>query len=330
MTTWSIARTLAAAGLVAFLPGTAANMGVDPTPFRTGFFGVAAGQTIRMSIVNAGDAQGTINPCVRVWDAEGRLLFELDAGLVSPGLGTFVDFQPVPDDGSPPPSGTPVRSGRAQVRAEVIFLPVPDDGMPPGDPTAFQRALQRDIHLTLEVFDTATGQTVYTSPFAAVAGIDPEPFIPPFAKVAGIDPQPFRTGLFGTIAGQAIRVSILNAGDAGGGITPCTRVWDAAGTLLLETETGPLPGGLGTFVDFSPIPDDGSPPPSGTRILNGRAQIRAEVDFETVPEDGFNRDAHVTLEVFDTATGKTVYTMPFAVGAGAGLTPFRRGRTPVP
>jgi hypothetical protein len=54
---------------------------------------------------------------------------------------------------------------------------------------------------------------------------------------------------------------------------------------------------------FTPIPDDGTPPPSGTPIRNGRAQLRAEVDFDAIPEDGLNRSAHVALEVFDTATG---------------------------
>ena len=325
MRTWMIARTVAAASLVTFLPLAGAERGIQPEPFRTGFFGVTAGQTVRLSVVNAGDAKGVIDPCFRVWDADGRLLFEQDAGRVGPGLGTFVDFEPVPDDGMPP-SGTPIRLGRAQIRAQVDFLPIPDDGMPPGDPTAFLRALMRDIHVTLEVFDTATGRTVYTSPFAEVAGIEPEPFIPPFAKVAGIDPEPFRTGLFGVTGGQAIRVSILNSGDLGGIINPCVRVWDAAGTLLVETETGPLPGGLGTFVDFVPVPEDGTPPPSGTPLRNGRAQLRAEVDFDSVPEDGLTRGAHVALEVFDTATGKTVFTMPFAEAAGIEPTPFRGRR----
>jgi hypothetical protein len=77
---------------------------------------------------------------------------------------------------------------------------------------------------------------------------------------------------------------------------------------------------------FTPIPDDGTPPPSGTPIRNGRAQLRAEVDFDAIPEDGLNRSAHVALEVFDTATGKTVYTMPFAEAAGIEPTPFRGRR----
>lgn len=67
---------------------------------------------------------------------------------------------------------------------------------------------------------------------------------------AGINPQPFRTGLFGVTAGQSIRISVLNAGDAGGIINPWVRVFDLAGMLLFETDSGALPGGVG-IVDFA-------------------------------------------------------------------------------
>jgi hypothetical protein len=55
MKTWITTRTLAAAALVTFLPASGATLGIQPEPFRTGFFGVTAGQTLRMSVVNAGD-----------------------------------------------------------------------------------------------------------------------------------------------------------------------------------------------------------------------------------------------------------------------------------
>jgi hypothetical protein len=56
------------------------------------------------------------------------------------------------------------------VRAEVELLPA----VYPPDPVATPRARRGDFHLTLEVFDTATGQTVYTMPFLAV-GFNPQP-----------------------------------------------------------------------------------------------------------------------------------------------------------
>jgi hypothetical protein len=37
--------------------------GVQPTPFRTGLFGITPGQAIRVSVLNAGNIGGTINPC---------------------------------------------------------------------------------------------------------------------------------------------------------------------------------------------------------------------------------------------------------------------------
>jgi len=293
---------------VTFLPVAVAWAGIQPEPFRTGLFGVTAGQAIRISVVNAGPARGIINPCFRVWDAAGTLLLETDGGPLPAGVGTFVDFDA-------PPAGAVFRT---QLRAEVELVPA----VHPPDPEAWRARLQRELLLSLEVFDTATGQTVFTTPFATVAGIDPEPFAP----VAGIEPVPFRTGLFGVTAGQAIRVSVLNAGDVGGIIEPCARVWDATGALLFDAETGPLPGGAGTFVDFAPVS-----PPSGTPTRSTRVQLRAEVELlpAVFPPDpiagrGLRRpEVHLNLEVFDTATGRTVYTLPFVVPfvAVAGVEP---------
>jgi hypothetical protein len=293
----SIFRWLAATCLATFLPGAVAWAGVDPQPFRTGLFGVTGGQTIRISIVNAGAARGIIEPCFRVWDAAGTLLFETDGGPLPGGVGTFVDF-------NAPATGAGFRT---QLRAEVELVPA----VRPADPEAWLATLRQGLLLSLEVFDTATGQTVFTTPFATVAGVEPTPFAP----VAGIEPVPFRTGLLGVTAGQAIRVSVLNAGDVGGVINPCFRIWDAAGTLLAGKETGPLPGGTGTFVDFTP-----APPPSGTPTRSTRVQVRAEVELlpAVFPPDPVaarvrrRPEVHLNLEVFDTATGQTVYTMPFA------------------
>ena len=81
---------------------------------------------------------------------------------------------------------------------------------------------------------------------------------------AGIDPQPFRTGLFGITAGQAIRVSFLNAGGEGGVINPCVNpgslvaavaIRDLGGALLFQSRTKPVLDGAGTFVDvLNPSP----------------------------------------------------------------------------
>ena len=307
MTSVSHSRNIRFVGLVCILvllPASLAWAGIEPTPFRTGLFGVTKGQSVRISIVNTGGVRSVINPCTRIWDAAGTLLFETDAGPMWGGVGTFVDFTPPPDDGVPPPTGDPIPgAGRVQLRVEVELVPA----VQPAVPAASRLVFRPDIHLTLEVFDTATGQTVFTTPFAAVGGIDPTPFRTRRA--------PFRTGLLGVTAGQSIRISVLNAGDVSGVINPCWRVLDAAGALLFETDGGPLPGGVGTFVDFDPVPPTGgSATPAGFR-----AQVRAEVELlpAVQPADpaallALRSDAHLTLEVFDTATGQTVYTMPFA------------------
>jgi hypothetical protein len=217
MTRRQLFTSVLAPFLVALVSGSPAWAGAGPTPFRTGLFGVTAGQSVRISVLNAGDARGVINPCFKIWDVAGRLLFETKAERLEGGLGTFVDFSPVPDDGAPPPTGTRVPgvplaplASRLQVRVEVEIewepvpddglpvpddgqpacvpipddgqpvpndgrpacLPVPEDGRPAGD-DALCRVLPNVIP-TLEVFDSATGRTVYTMPFAKVA-FNPQP-----------------------------------------------------------------------------------------------------------------------------------------------------------
>ena len=309
-----VARTLGAACLVTFLTVPAAWAGIQPTPFRTGLFGVTVGQAIRISVLNAADTRGIIEPCARVVDAAGNLLVKMDAGPVPAGAGAFFDFDPLP----PGPASVP--GDRAQVRVEVEIVPA---AFPP-DPVATPRAPRGAFHLTLEVFDTSTGQTVFTMPFATVAGINPQPFATvagiqpePFAPIAGVEPTPFRTGLFGLVEGQSIRASVLNAGDAGGTINPCFHVFDLDGTLLFEMEAGALPAGAGGFVDFNPLP------PGPTRAPGHRAQVRVEVELvpAAFPPDPIatprarSSDFHLTLEVFDTTTGQTVYTVPLAAVA---------------
>jgi hypothetical protein len=156
--------SLGLACLAVVLSGQLAWAGIEPTPFRTGLFGVVAGQTVRVSIVNAGDAAGIINPCMRIWSAAGVLLAETDGGPLPTGVGTFADFILTP------PSGTPVRNGLAQVWAEVELVPAvhPPDPAHPPDP------IRPEVLFTLEVFDTATDRTIYTMPFAKVA-FNPRP-----------------------------------------------------------------------------------------------------------------------------------------------------------
>jgi hypothetical protein len=309
-----------ALGFAALFAGSPAWAGITPTPFRTGLFGVAAGQSIRISILNAGGVAGTIAPCMHVWDIAGTLLFERDAGVLAGGTGTFAEFGPVPDDNTP--AGTSTGSSRRQVYAEVVFAhdAFPPDPISPPDPMA-TRILQRRILVTLEVVDAASGRTVLTLPFAAVGGVSPQPFTPPFAAVGGINPVPFRTGLFGVTAGQAIRLSVLNASGSGGLVQPRVRVREATGVLLFRANGAPLPAGGGTVIDFQPVPDDGQPA-GGPVPDDNHVQLGVEVELvrAVYPPDPIApprfraADVHLTLEVFDIATGRTIFTMPFAPG----------------
>jgi hypothetical protein len=155
--------------------------GVNPQPFRTGLFGITPGQAIRVSVLNAGNEGGTVNPCfnpalagfvVKLSSPAGRVLFEAPHKALPEGRGAFTDFiQPPPEDGV-------TRNRRAQVRADVAveLQPIPDDGRCTDDAVARRHArrLLRNVHLTLEVFDVATGQTAFTIPFSEVM-FNPQP-----------------------------------------------------------------------------------------------------------------------------------------------------------
>jgi hypothetical protein len=180
-----LACTLATAGLLTLLPVSLAWAGVQPQPFRTGLFGIAEGQAIRVSLLNAANQGGTINPCflpdpvvatVVVRDLLGRARFEAGTEKLLPGMGTFVDVAPDPKTAtSTRTPGEIPAPARRQLRLEaVVQIPVADDEACQTE--AVRRGLRRQVQLTLEVYDVATGRTAFTMPFVAVAGIDPEPF----------------------------------------------------------------------------------------------------------------------------------------------------------
>ena len=170
--------------VIAVLTASQAWAGISPQPFRTGLFGIAAGQAIRVSLLNAGNQAGIINPCmyppdpvmatVVVRNLLGGALFKADTEKLSAGMGTFVDVPPDPTATSRTPGGLPAPA-RRQLRVEaVVLIPVPDDEACQTE--AVRRALARQVQLTLEVYDVATGRTEFTMPFLAVAGVEPTPF----------------------------------------------------------------------------------------------------------------------------------------------------------
>ena len=132
-----------------------------------------------------------------------------------------------------------------------------------------------------------------------------------------------KTGLFGVAAGQKVRTSFVNLAQKRVGIVPCTKVFDIDGNMIAEHEGMPLQAGQGAFFDF----DAGR---LGLRP-GERAQIRVEVVLEqppdptqppdpaqppdpTGPRDRIRPDAAaVTVEVFDSDTGKTTLTLNAAL-----------------
>jgi hypothetical protein len=173
-------RYLGLVSIGVLLAPTLTWAGVDPTPFRTGLFGITPGQAVRVSVLNAGNEGGTINPCfnpalagfvVKLSSPAGRVLFESPHKALPVGRGAFADFTPLPEDGA-------TRNRRAQVGADVAIelQPIPEGGRCTDDAVARRQAwrLLRNVHLTLEVFDVGTGQTAFTIPFSEVM-FNPQP-----------------------------------------------------------------------------------------------------------------------------------------------------------
>jgi len=121
-------------------------------------FGITAGQTARLNVVNTIGDPG-IMPCrvvVSFFDGDGNLLGGPDTKELRPGQSAFVDRM-IQDPGIRPP-------GRLQIRAAVA---------------ADVRNKQElracgGVFQTLEVFSTETGQTVFMHPMV-IRGFNPQP-----------------------------------------------------------------------------------------------------------------------------------------------------------
>ena len=117
-----------------------------------------------------------------------------------------------------------------------------------------------------------------------------------------------KTGLFGVTQGQKVRISTVNVDHNRGGIVPCVGIFGLAGNELARNEGMALMKGQGTFFDFDA---------SMLGLRSGeRAQLRVEVELEPTPDaDGRTRriqpdEAIVTVEVYDNASGKTMFVIP--------------------
>lgn len=144
----AIASTVVVVAIVAAIAPLSAIIIING---KTGLFGVATDQTIRVSILNAA-AKGGINPCVGVFDINGVLLAEVEGRALHQGEGTFIDFDA---------AALGLREAiRTQLRVEVELGPA--------------RLRAEDVVLTLEVFDNDTGKTVFVAPWV-LKGFNPQP-----------------------------------------------------------------------------------------------------------------------------------------------------------
>jgi hypothetical protein len=75
-------------------------MGVSPTPgeafiidgSKTGMIGITDGQTLRVNVANVGSGAAAFEPCIKVYDAMGHLLVELEGNRLPAGVAMSFDL----------------------------------------------------------------------------------------------------------------------------------------------------------------------------------------------------------------------------------------------
>lgn len=119
-------------------------------------WGIARGQTARVSVVNSALADGSVRflkGSVQLLDTEGEVVAQSDEIRVGPGQTRFWDAPYEQIMGAREPTA------RLQLRARILF-----------EHTSFDR--NRPPLVTLEIFDPSTGVTTLYNPFITVDYID--------------------------------------------------------------------------------------------------------------------------------------------------------------
>ena len=119
-------------------------------------WGIAAGQTARVSVMNVAFADGSvrfIKGSIVLLDTEGEVVAQSDEIRVEPGQTLFWDapYEQI--------VGTREPTGRLQLRARILF-----------EKRSFDR--NRPPLVTLEIFDPRTGATTLYNPFVTVDYVD--------------------------------------------------------------------------------------------------------------------------------------------------------------
>ena len=103
-----------------------------------------------------------------------------------------------------------------------------------------------------------------------------------------------KTGIFTLTGDQSLRVHVVNTGEERGIIVIAGRIMDSEGNSLAEFSGRRLPLGQAESFEFMP------------RLADGHLQkVRVELMVEGALHKGKEVSFIPTLEVFDTATGKT-------------------------
>ncbi len=108
-----------------------------------------------------------------------------------------------------------------------------------------------------------------------------------------------KTGMIGVVEGQTLRINVANVGDRGD-IHACWKVFDMMGNMVAELDGRSLPPGMAMSFDYH------APDPQ-------RMELRVEVQVEDPDETSAKRlrdRTRITVEVFDTDTGKTEVFYP--------------------
>jgi hypothetical protein len=109
-----------------------------------------------------------------------------------------------------------------------------------------------------------------------------------------------KTGIFTITDDQAVRVHVVNTGEERGIIIINNRIIDSEGNTLAEFGGHSLKLGQSESFEFMP------------RLAEGEQQkVRVELMIESASRKGKEVSFIPTLEVFDTATGKTIVGQDF-------------------
>jgi hypothetical protein len=137
----ALVTTLVAAAAVLAAWGAGRVAAIQDSEDKPPPFGLAQGQTARLTLFNSGDL-AVVGPEYKFLDSRGNTLAQsAERIVIEPGQFQSFDFD-LPD----PPPGILDPFSRIQVRAVVTTIGNPD---------------VKDLRVSLEVFDNATGKTSF-------------------------------------------------------------------------------------------------------------------------------------------------------------------------